>query len=190
MIGPLRRLRRTRKGVFHVKWPIPKHFENSLRGVAYAIAHMFAWIDLDLSITKPDPHCRHHPDGQPCRGHIVACHWPKPMRRDGFRDPLGLIDPDTPIWDLTLDEALRLVARFGFRIRLLSDLLNACGGWIGALLEPKGDERFEQDWTWQQIRADVRAAGTHAEVYALPENSGALPFARQVGGFKAWEIKR
>ncbi len=183
----LRRLRRTRKGVFHVKWPTPKHVENSIRGILYAIAHMFAKIDLDLSITKADPHCRHHPAGEPCRGHIVGCHWPKPMRKDGFYDPAGLIHPDTPIWQMTLDEVLRLRTRTGYRIQLIDTLLRVCAGRIIALLEPKGDERFEQDWTWQHIRSVANTRGCQVEVYALPENAGALPFARNAG-FKAWII--
>jgi hypothetical protein len=187
----LRRLRRTRSGTFHVKWPTPKHVENSIRGILYAIAHMFARIDLDMSITKPDPHCplRHGYPG-PCRGHVVGCHWPLPMRQDGFYDPLSHLHPDTPIWAMTAVEALRLVTGDGHRMQLIETLIGRCGTEIGALLEPKGDPRFTQDWPWQHILDTAIAAGCHVEVYALPQNAAALPVARRVGGFKAWEIQK
>lgn len=186
----LRRLRRTRKGTFHVKWPRMKHVENSIRGVLYAIAHKFARIDLDMCITVADPHCpaKYHPNGEKCRGHVVGCHWPQPLLKDGFKDPAGRLAKHAQISQMSLEQALRLRARGGYRISLIDDLIRRCGTHIIALLEPKGDPRFTQDWPWQHILDVANAANVHVQVYALPANAAALPVARRVGGFKAWVI--
>lgn len=187
----LSKLRGKKAGTYHVKWPRKKHTENSRRGVWRAISLWFMRIDLDLSITAPDPECpaKYHPDGGECRGHVVCNHWPKPMRKDGFRDPLGRIHPDTLISQMTFVEALRLVASDGTHIWPVEELLRTCGKHIIALLEPKGDHRFLLDWPWEHIKAAAKKYRVHVEVYALPENAKALPVAHRVGGWKTWVIK-
>lgn len=60
-------------------------------------------VDLNWHITK--------------NGVWVATHWPKPLRH-GFHDPLGLIDRDADIWDLTWAEVSRLRAGRNGRIRI------------------------------------------------------------------------
>lgn len=149
--------RRARHGVFHVKAPIKKHVENSIRGIITAARRLFAWIDLDLLITKADPHCPFcTKDGVECRGHIVVCHWDRPMIRDGFFDPLGLLDPHTRVRDMTLEEVLRLRTKDGYRIWRVESLLGECAlKRIGAFVEPKDDPRFELDWPWQHLRAEA-----------------------------------
>lgn len=187
----LSKLRGMKAGKYHVKFPIRKHVENSVRGVQHAIRFWFISIDIDLSITAPDPHCpaKFHPDGQSCRGHVVGCHWPQPMRKDGFYDPLGLLHPKTLISQMTLVEALRLRTHDGYHICMVEDLLRTCSVHIIALLEPKGDHRFTQDWPWEVIKAAAKAHKVRVQVYALPENAAALPVAHRVGGWKVWRIK-
>jgi hypothetical protein len=152
----------------HVEAPTPKHVENSLRGIRFA-AHspLFNGSDLDSLITLADPRCPVCAR-RTCRGHLLNTHWEHPMLRDGFHDPLGLLDPHTAVRHMTLPEAMRLEAHTDghvYRIPTLASSLALCGrlGHI-AVVEPKNDERFEEDWPWQLMervahtfRTDLRA---------------------------------
>lgn len=188
----LSKLRGKKAGTYHVKWPVRKHVENSVRGILRAIFLWFMRIDLDMSITAPDPHCptEYHPDGEACRGHVVGCHWPRPMVRDGFFDPLKKLHKQMLISQMTLVEALRLETKDGYRITPIEKLLATCGTHIIALLEPKGDHRFELDWPWEHILAAAKEHKVRVQVYALPQNAKALPVAHRVGGWKTWVIKK
>jgi hypothetical protein len=143
--------------IFHLSFPFKKHIENSIRGVKMAARRHFRWIDADMLITKADPNCRHvghpeHIDGV-CVGHIVWTHWDRPMEKDGFFDPLGLIDPHTRVRDMTLDEVLRLRTNDSHRIHSIDVLFRVCAAQnIGAYVEPKDDVRFEQDWPWARLK--------------------------------------
>jgi hypothetical protein len=181
--------------VFHLKAPHMKHEENSVRGVKRAKALGDSETDLDMCITKADPHCprQYHPDGKPCRGHIVGCHWAEPMIHDGFVDPLHKLDPHTRVDEMTLQEVLRLRARTGrlvYRVCTIETLLGACAKYgRSAVLEPKGDKRFDLDWPWEHIKDVADDLGVHVRSYALPANASALPAARR-NGVPAKEIKK
>lgn len=148
-----------KRWIFHVAHPIKKHVENSIRGVKTAAKRRFAWIDIDELITKADPDCPlpasdpEHVDGE-CLGHIVGCHWDRPMMRDGFFDPEGELRPRTQVREMSIDEALRLKTKDGYSIRRIKTLFVVCAmKRIGAWVEPKDDDRFEQDWPWQYQKA-------------------------------------
>lgn len=151
--------------IFHLSYPFKKHVENSIRGVKMAVRRHFTWIDCDLLITKADPECPHvgHPEHGPndeCFGHIVWTHWDRPMLKDGFYDPLGLIDPHTRVRDMTLNEVLRLRTKDNYRIHSVAVLFRVCAAHnIGAYVEPKDDPRFEQDWPWVRLRGLSRQRG-------------------------------
>jgi hypothetical protein len=163
--------------IFHVAYPVMKHVENSNRGDRQAKRLGKRGTDLDMLITQD--------------GRIVNTHWPHPMLRDGFRDPYGRVDKDTPVHHLTWVEVSRLRAgRWPrrYRIRSIEQALKHCARLgIVAVLEPKGDPRFVKDWPWQHIRAVADDVGATVSVRALPQNADALPAARRAG-FEAWEI--
>lgn len=131
-----------------------KHIENSIRGIVRAARRRFQWIDIDLLITKADPNCRHCAPGT-CRGHIVGCHWDRPLLRDDFYDPAHRISIRAMVRELTLDQVLRLKTRDGgFRIRTIDVLMHTCAiRKIGCYVEAKDDARFELDWPWQYMVA-------------------------------------
>lgn len=189
----LRTLARHRIGrIYHVKYPVMKHVENSVRGIRRAARRLFKAIDLDILITKADPHCQHvghaeHVNGK-CLGHIVGCHWQKLLRRDKFRDPEHRISLDAKVRNLTLDQVLRLKTVDGYHVQPIAVLLRTCAmRHIVALLEPKNDARFALSWPWNYIALIAEDLGTTVSVRALPQNAAALPAARRVG-FAAWMI--
>lgn len=167
-----------RHGIGHVKAPTPKHVENSNRGDRRAKRAGKRSNDLDMQITKDN--------------RIVNTHWARPMMRDGFRDPYGQIKRGRMVRDMTWAEVSRLVAGRRprrYRIRSIEDALKHCARLgIVAVVEPKGDRRFRQDWPWQHIRAVAEDVGCTVSVRALPENADALEPARRAG-FEAWEIR-
>jgi hypothetical protein len=144
--------------IFHLKYPHFKHEENSLRGAIYADRHGYDKIDWDLQMTKDRV--------------IVVTHWRRPMRRDGFRDPRHILDPDTPIGQLTWRQVKRLVTHDGYRIRRIEPMLRFAGRiGIRPVLEPKS-KRFAVDWPWEHIAQVANEAGAHIEAYALRSHGG------------------
>lgn len=183
--------------ILHVEAPTPKHVENSDRGVLRAAhdPHLNA-IDLDGLITKADPHCPVCRPGT-CRGHLVGTHWPAPILRDGFHDPLGLLGRHTTVANMTLPEVSRLVARTNgltYRIHTLAHLVALCGHHgVIAVVEPKPDHRWTLDWPWQQLhgvatrfRTDLRSR----TLRDLPEPGAGLARARAArrNSVPAWLI--
>lgn len=174
----LRTLARNRVGrIFHVSWPRMKHEENSNRGDRAAKRRGYRAIDLDLLITSDN--------------RIVNTHWDRPLLRDGFRDPRKQISRNARVRDLTWKQVSRLRAgRFPrrYHIRSLEAALAHCGHLgLTALVEPKDDPRFAEDWVWQHIAAVADDVGCIVSVRALSQNAAALAPARRAG-FKAWEI--
>lgn len=163
--------------VFHLKFPHMKHEENSLRGIRKAKRLGFTEIDIDMLMDL--------------LGFIYGCHWPFPMLRDGFRDTAlrNRMPRRTNIKNMLPRQVRRLLAMPGFyRIQRIERLLAECARvGIGAVLEPKGDPRFNQDAVWQHLAKVCDDLGVHARVYALPENAAALAPARRAG-FKVKEI--
>ena len=144
--------------IFHLSGT-KKHIENSIRGIKLAARLRFSWVDIDILITKADPDCPlpaddpEHVDGE-CLGHIVGCHWDRPMERDGFFDPEGLLRHHAMVRQMSVDEALRLKTKDGYSIRRIKTLFVVCAmKRIGAWVEPKDDARFELDWPWLYMKA-------------------------------------
>jgi len=175
-VALLTRTRRWLRGlIFHVQWPRMKHEENSDRGDREAKRRRKRGTDLDILITKD--------------GRVVNTHWPRPMERDGFRDPYGKLHRDARVADMTWEEVRRLRAgRWPrrYRIRSVEHALDHCARLgLVAVLEPKGDPRFKQDAVWQHIAEVAEQVGCSVSVRALTENAGALRPARRAG-FQAW----
>lgn len=186
-------LTRTRRwlagSIFHVQWPRMKHEENSNRGDREAKRRHKRGTDLDLTISEADPKCplrgdpEHGPDDV-CRGHILNNHWLRALLRDRFRDPLGKIRRRARIDRLTWPQVSRLVAVTRgrrYRIRRIKRRLRHCARLgLVAVLEPKGDPRFELDWPWEYLFAVAEDVGCTIAIRALPENKAALEAARRV----------
>jgi glycerophosphoryl diester phosphodiesterase len=163
--------------IFHVKWPVWKHVENSLRGIRKAARLGYDAIDLDILITKD--------------GVIVVCHWDRPLRRDEFHDINRRIQVRAMVRELTWEQVKGLRAPGDYRILRIETALAACARVkIIAYLEPKDDPRFASDWPWLHIKAVAAKFGTKVLVRALPQNAAALPFARRAGGFRTRVIRR
>lgn len=167
--------------IFHVKWPIWKHVENSIRGIRKAARLGYDAIDLDLLITKD--------------GVIVVCHWQRPLLYDNFEDRLHRIKVRARINRLTWKQVQRLRAEDGYRIVRVERALRECAQQkIIAYLEPKNDERFELDWPWQQIRAIAKEHGTKVRVRSIrnfPTKGAGTRRVRAArrNGFKARTIR-
>lgn len=130
--------------IFHVKWPIWKHVENSIRGIRKAARLGYDAIDLDILITKD--------------GVIVVCHWMKPLKKDNFYDPNRRVAVNAMVKHLTWEQISGLRAPGNFRIVRIERALKECKrDKIIPYLEPKNDERFEQDWPWQHIVAVAKS---------------------------------
>jgi hypothetical protein len=163
----------TRRGlhIYHVQHPTPKHVENSDRGILHT-AHDpdLNAVDLDGLITKADPRCPVCPAGM-CRGHLVGCHWQEPMIRDGFHDPAGRLERHAMVRDMTLEEVCRLEATTDghtYRIRPLAHLVALCGHHgVTAVVEPKPDHRWEEEWPWRQLLNAAHVGRTDLRAYAL-----------------------
>jgi hypothetical protein len=130
---------------------------------------------------KGDPE---HGPGDVCRGHILNNHWLRALLRDRFKDPLRKIARRARIDRLTWPQVSRLVAVTRgrkYRIRRIARRLRHCARLgLVAVLEPKGDPRFELDWPWEYIFAVAEDAGCAIAIRSLRENRAALTAARRV----------
>lgn len=167
-----------RGSIFHIKARVaPKHVENSNRGDKRAKRAGKRGTDLDILITKD--------------GRVVNTHWPRPLLRDGFRDPHGRIAKMARVRDLTWVQVSRLRAgRWPrrYRIRSIEAALAHCAKLgLVAVLEPKGDPRFKSAAVWEHIAEVAEDVGCAVSVRALPENADALPYAK-AAGFRTWVI--
>lgn len=154
--------------IFHVKFPIMKHIENSLRGIRRAARLGYDAIDIDILMTKD--------------GVIVACHWDRPQLRDGFHDPNHRVAVHQTVRNTNWADLKGLRAGDGYRIQRIEIMLAACArARIIAYLEPKDDPRFAAEGPWLHIKAVAAKYGTKVRVRALPQNAAALPFARRAG---------
>lgn len=193
---------------FHVEYPVMKHVENSLRGTTWAHRHHYRTTDLDLLpdevLVKAALRAVSAGTTIPRSaivGHIPNEHWVRPLRRDGFRDPKGVLHRDDKITAMVPEEWGRLKARSRFHsvqrhtyqilpIERQITLLPTLGehGMQG-LLEPKECGKASVVWlrheVWEYLAEIAEAHRAKIAVYSLFHEC--LPYARDVG-FNAWKI--
>lgn len=130
-------------------------FENTPQGIKFAAEHGYASIDLDMHITK---------DGQ-----MVATHWSQPMKKDGFFDPQGKLEPATRVEDMTLAEVMRLRNEDGqSRIYPMSTMIEHLKkNGIAGDLEAKDDARFASDEVMGKLADMVRDSGVRANLKSI-----------------------
>ncbi len=130
-------------------------FENSPAGIAFAAKNGYASIDIDMQITK---------DGVP-----VATHWSQPLKKDGFYDPLGKLDKNTKVSEMTFAEVSRLRNKDGqsqiYSIATMIGHLKKHG--IAGDFEAKDDKRFASDEVMGEIASLVRKAGIKANLKSI-----------------------
>ena len=135
---------------FHVHGE-PYHVENSRRGILRAVREFFTAIDLDACVTSD--------------GVMLDNHWLLLMLRDGFFDPLGLIDPHTRVDRLTWEQADRLRTKDGYRIRTMKSQLWFAkhAGLKRVELETKESRGFDNQAIWDDL-AKSKPAGLRVVV--------------------------
>lgn len=178
---------RSIRHVFHIKRGERYHTENSIRGVRKAKRLGYDAIDIDLQMTAPckptDPHYCGNPK---CEGHVVATHWDYPIDKDGFTDPLHRLGKRARVRRLTLSQVLRLIAPGRYRILPVEKMLAACHRYgVKAVLEPKGDPRFEDVAVWQHIAQMADDLGCHLAGYSIRDLGGPGAGERRVAAMRA-----
>lgn len=175
--------------IFHKKHGVPYHVENSLRGIRAAAKArrrlrkivrgrvvrrwVKRWNEIDLDVTMTSD------------GVIVNSHWGRPLAKDGFIDPLGLIPRNARTHDLTWAQVRRLHTRDGYKIRKLTTQLSECARVnIGARVEPKVDVRFEDVETWKPIKAHADAVGCRIKGYSIRNLGGHGAGVRRVDAMR------
>lgn len=182
----------------HVKWPIKKHVENSLRGSVRAKNRGCRTNDLDLlpDLTLVEEVRRATRLGtdllrSSIAHHIHNEHWEDPFARDGFRDPHHVLGRGDLMSEMTADQIDRLVAgwRVEYHIPTVEQQLRLCGRIdLQALLEPKHGRHpgvWERQEVWDYLAETADHYGCRTAVYALWPDP--LEFARKAG-FRAWLI--
>jgi hypothetical protein len=102
-----------RRKVGHSRKGQPEYKGDSYRGIQDAVKRRCEAIDFNLRLTKDHE--------------LAVEHWPKPLgRRGGFHDPLGEIDRDTLITDMTWEQVARLETKDKppYKINTAEDLFN------------------------------------------------------------------
>lgn len=149
---------------FHEPKGVPEHVGDSKRAIDFAIANHYDSIDLNWLNSK--------------QGTPQNEHWPRPLLRGGFTDPLGKLHRDTLIRDMTDAEIARLVAPGGYIISTMYEQFTRCAGKIIVQCEAKFvPTKAEMQRLWDE----THAAHCTTIVKALPEYAAALIPAREVG---------
>lgn len=139
------RIPRTQGRLFHVKKGQPYHVENSLRGVALAKRLGFDGIDLDVNASADDV--------------IFGTHWGRPMIRDGFRDPQGVLPRTTDMHRMTAEQISRLRTADGYRIRRVSTLIKGARRLgLSIEVEAKPSPPLYQKRAWQNLADELNGA--------------------------------
>ncbi len=150
----------------------PYRFENSFRGLAYAVDHGYDWIDLDSNYCWDDARQRRVP---------LATHWPR-IDKEGF-DPADDLPAATTWADLTLGEVRRLVTADTppYRVRTMEEMVRraAALGLSGVEWEVKPGPAFERPEIYRDVLRAARRAGVAIDVKTVHGLGGtAASFAR------------
>lgn len=162
-----RRLFRRGGKIGHVAKGVGYRIGNSLRGLQIMRRLGFRKADRDVQMTKD--------------GHLVICHWPRPMIRDKFRDPLRRLNKHLTIGEMTLAQVQRLDSPGGYKIQTLerdADEMKKLG--MDPVYEPKSKALANQA-AWDHIAEVCRVRGLEPRVYALPTYWYILKYAKAAG---------
>lgn len=152
-------------------------FENSRRGLDYAAAHGYLWIDIDTNYCLDDTRSRQVP---------IATHWRK-LDTEGF-DPGGRYPPDTRWSDLTLSQVreLRSADDPPYRLVTMVDMVRYAAkvGLEGIEWEVKAGRGFEKVETYREVLRVARELGITIEVKTLYALGGAKASLRRLRAAK------
>lgn len=158
------------RGFYHVPKGTSYHVGNSLRGVRKAGRRKGSRkaIDLDLHCTKDRA--------------LICTHWPRPMRKDGFRAPAPRARKHQwrRVWTLKWAEVKTWrAAPGGYRISLMPRLLReAAKLGVRVEIEAKTSPQLAQPWPWKRLANVVEECGVDAQVKVLSTNPHAGPILR------------
>lgn len=145
---------------FHREKGQTYRFENSFRGLDYARAHDYAWIDIDANYCRADQGTGRIP---------IATHWSK-IDTEGF-DPAGLFSADTRWSDLTLSQVrgLRTNETPAYRIHTMVEMVRYAAriGLEGIEWEVKSGVAFERVATYREVLRVAREVGLQIEVKTI-----------------------
>jgi hypothetical protein len=148
--------------VYHRRLGTPAHRGNSFRAIRKALAHGYTGIDIDVTMTSD--------------GVLIANHWQRLMRFDGFYDPSGRLDRNRKVKDLTWGQVSRLRTRDRepYRVHELYGMFVFAAGEqvrqrarITLCLEIKpGDARLFDPFTYRRIANYAEVTGVNVIVMA------------------------
>lgn len=142
----------------------PYRFENSERGLAFARARGYEWIDIDCNYARG-----RLGDGRWAPVVPIATHWDE-IDTEGF-DPEGRYPAGTRWRDLTWAQvrALRTADRPPYRVLRMDQMVRAVAraGFTGMEWEAKTGPAFEDPRTYLPILALARRLGLRIEVKTL-----------------------
>jgi hypothetical protein len=158
-----------KRRVFHVHKGQYYYTEDSFRGVKFALAKHYGWIDLDCHVTSD--------------GVLIIAHGPRPLAkntRGGFHDPEGKIDPKATYEQLTWEEVSRLrSAKSGYHVWRADELVPiALEKGLKVELELKSTKITQKQLG--DLR-DVLSDQSLVQVKALPQFYPALEHAYAAG---------
>ncbi|KRA29881.1 MULTISPECIES: hypothetical protein [unclassified Nocardioides] len=152
-------------------------FENSYRGLDYAAAHGYLWIDIDTNYCLDDTHTRRIP---------IATHW-RHLDTEGF-DPGGRYAPATVWSDLTFSQVreLRSADNPPYELVRMVDMVRYAArvGMEGIEWEVKAGVGFEKVETYREVLRVARRLGIAIEVKTLYELGGAKASLRRLRAAK------
>ncbi|WP_182378944.1 hypothetical protein [Nocardioides sp. WS12] len=152
-------------------------FENSYRGLDYAAAHGYLWIDIDTNYCFDDTRTRAIP---------IATHW-RNVDTEGF-DPGGRYPPGTRWSDLTISQVreLRTADKRPYELVKMVDMVRYAArvGMEGIEWEVKAGAAFEKVETYRAVLQVARKLGITIEVKTLYALGGAKASLRRLRAAK------
>lgn len=152
-------------------------FENSYRGLDYAAAHGYRWIDIDTNYCLDDTRTRRIP---------IATHW-RHLDTERF-DPGGRYPPATVWSDLTFSQVreLRSADDPPYELVRMVDMVRYAAqvGMEGIEWEVKAGVGFERVETYREVLRVARRLGIAIEVKTLYELGGAKASLRRLRAAK------
>lgn len=125
------------------------HFKNPLNdsyaGLLLADKLGYRWMDLNAHVTAD--------------GHLVFIHDGRPLRR-GWTDPKGLLDRDTLVWNMTLEEVTRLRHPRAGKVHTVGWMLKqAVRKGMHIEFEAKNSPQFTRPEPWARLKAIQKETG-------------------------------
>jgi len=142
----------------------PYYFNNSIRGLDYAVARGYRWIDLDANVSKD--------------GTVWNEHWAR-ISVDGY-SARG-VSRNATVGSLTDKQMERLAGPHRFHPHRMTTMFRAAARrHINIEMEAKGGRRFERPKTYVKLRTLSRELGVRVQVKTLTSIGGCRAALRRL----------